>query len=376
MVIKKKPKTEYDELKKSLPKKLVTVGGKTKSRTLFETEDQKFLGRLIFTMTSYSSILASLVLVSRKSKTKGRVSTFLFLCVLAGIFKKQIALCAHEVGHLSAIRGSRSNRFLSLFLGPVKLGVSNSWWVKKHNDHHFAPNRFGVDTDIEFPIIAFDIRQAKEKRRIFQPILRNQHILFVPLLMFQALNTQLGTIFYLRQKPKDYQLQAAGVALHWLFIAFLIRRMGSVYGLIFLIVMSAVQGLCNGSVFAPNHKGMPLIEKDAPSDRLKDQVETSRNVEAKSRIGKKFLDFWCDGLQHQIEHHLFPTMPMDNLEKVAPLVRAFCESRGISYSSVSILESFKLVYGMLRDVAYESRALHEQEKLVTKEIKYLGKEAY
>jgi linoleoyl-CoA desaturase len=43
----------------------------------------------------------------------------------------------------------------------------------------------------------------------------------------------------------------------------------------------------------------------------------------------------CGGLDRQIEHHLFPTLPPQRLREVAPEVRAICERHGIEYKTDS-----------------------------------------
>ena len=46
------------------------------------------------------------------------------------------------------------------------------------------------------------------------------------------------------------------------------------------------------------------------------------------------------GLNYQIEHHLFPTMPRPNLRSAQPLVRAFCQEHGLPYTEASLLGSY------------------------------------
>jgi linoleoyl-CoA desaturase len=41
----------------------------------------------------------------------------------------------------------------------------------------------------------------------------------------------------------------------------------------------------------------------------------------------------CGGLERQIEHHLFPTLPPRRLREIAPEVRALCEKYGIRYKT-------------------------------------------
>ena len=37
------------------------------------------------------------------------------------------------------------------------------------------------------------------------------------------------------------------------------------------------------------------------------------------------------GLNRQVEHHLFPTLPRHNLAKAQELIRAFCSKHGMYY---------------------------------------------
>ena len=78
--------------------------------------------------------------------------------------------------------------------------------------------------------------------------------------------------------------------------------------LAFIVVQQSVFSIYLGCSFAPNHKGMPTIDADAKMTFAQRQVITARNV-----VGGRFTNFMLGGLNYQIEHHLFPTMPRPNL---------------------------------------------------------------
>jgi fatty acid desaturase len=46
------------------------------------------------------------------------------------------------------------------------------------------------------------------------------------------------------------------------------------------------------------------------------------------------------GLNYQIEHHLFPSMPRNNLRRARPIVRMYCQSQGIPYCETSLVQSW------------------------------------
>jgi linoleoyl-CoA desaturase len=60
------------------------------------------------------------------------------------------------------------------------------------------------------------------------------------------------------------------------------------------------------------------------------QVEATNNFEV-----SRPLSILCGGLDHQIEHHLFPRLPPERLRQIAPAVRAACARYGVRYRSAS-----------------------------------------
>jgi linoleoyl-CoA desaturase len=60
------------------------------------------------------------------------------------------------------------------------------------------------------------------------------------------------------------------------------------------------------------------------------QVEATNNFEVPFP-----LNVLCGGLERQIEHHLFPTLPPPRLRQIAPEVREICARHGVTYRSDS-----------------------------------------
>lgn len=94
--------------------------------------------------------------------------------------------------------------------------------------------------------------------------------------------------------------------------------------------------------FAPNHYGMEVIPEQEEYKRVF-QITSSRNLYP-SWIGT----FLFGGLDYQIEHHLYPTMPRKNYKKVGPMVKAFCKKNNIQYVETSLLGSMKDIYSVLK----------------------------
>jgi len=52
------------------------------------------------------------------------------------------------------------------------------------------------------------------------------------------------------------------------------------------------------------------------------------------------MDWFAGGLNYQIEHHLFPTLPRHNLFKVSHLVKEFCEKNKLPYQSCGFFSRY------------------------------------
>src|SRR3712207_2342942 len=90
---------------------------------------------------------------------------------------------------------------------------------------------------------------------------------------------------------------------------------------------------------------MPTLTEADQLDFLRRQVLTSRNV-----AGSRLVDFALGGLNYQVEHHLFPSMPRPNLRRAQRLVADFCAERGVRYAETGLFDSYRQVLRHLHDV--------------------------
>jgi fatty acid desaturase len=91
-------------------------------------------------------------------------------------------------------------------------------------------------------------------------------------------------------------------------------------------------------VIAPNHAGDDLYRFDTRStDRAEfcvRQVVGSVNF----RCGGDVNDFLHGWLNYQIEHHVWPDLPMLRYQQVQPKVKAICEKHGVPYVQEGVLK--------------------------------------
>jgi fatty acid desaturase len=250
----------------------------------------------------------------------------------------QTGFIGHDIGHRQVTRNRRVQDVLGLVHGNLLMGFSYGWWVGHHNKHHSNPNHLEKDSDITRRKSIFIPEQGHDRKgRAKQFIVRHQHVLFYPLLVTEGIGLRTESIKALRRRlPRLNALEAALIAVH------LAAYFGVVFWLlpvpqaiVFIVTMNLLFGLYIGSVFAPNHKGMPIQMPGEEWDWLTRQVVTSRNIRS-----SRLTDFLYGGLNYQIEHHLFPAMPRTSLRAARPITMEFCREIGLRYHEVGVLRSY------------------------------------
>jgi fatty acid desaturase len=282
----------------------------------------------------------------------------LLIAGLLGVLFTQIAFLGHDGAHQQIVRARRGNDLLSIFAGNLLVGLSFGWWVDKHNRHHANPNREGHDPDIGDGVLAFTTNQVAQRHRgIRRFVARHQAVLFFPLLMLEGLNLHVASLRFLLSgsvgRAQRYRrIELLLFSVHCVaYVAALALVLDPVKAVAFFAVHQAVFGLYMGCSFAPNHKGMPTMSATEKIDYLRRQVLTSRNVR-----GGWFTDWLLGGLNYQIEHHLFPSLPRANLRRAQAIVRTHCGERSITYTETSLVGSYAIVLRHLHALGAPLRA--------------------
>ncbi|MGI9084364.1 MAG: fatty acid desaturase family protein [Aeromicrobium sp.] len=282
----------------------------------------------------------------------------LLLAAALGLVVTQFGFLGHDGAHHQMFDSAVWNEWTARLLAGVFAGLSYAWWKDKHNLHHVAPNQEGRDPDVAPGAIAFT-RDIADRRSagLTGWFVRHQGWLFFPLLTLEGINLHVASVRNLMQpgamahRRVEAAMVVGRLALYCLALL-LVLPLGKAAA--FFCVQMAVFGLCLGGSFAPNHKGMPIVPPTMKIDFFRRQVLMSRNVR-----GGPFVDFAMGGLNYQIEHHLFPSMPRPNLKRVQPIVREYCAEHDVSYAEVGILTSYGIVVDYLNNVGLRARGPFE-----------------
>lgn len=270
-----------------------------------------------------------------------------------GVMFTQLGFLGHDAGHLQVFRSRQANRALGFVVGDLLIGMSFGWWVGKHNAHHAHPNESGRDPDIgDGSSVRSSNEEFGERRRgLSWFVARWQAELFFPLMLLRSIGLHVSGIQRLvRNRDRAAATEASLIAIHAaLYIAALVFVLSPLKALAFIAVQQGIFSLYLGCSFAPNHKGMPIVDRDEERGFAERQIITARNI-----AGGYATNFLLGGLNYQIEHHLFPTMPRPNLARAQSIVRAFCVESGYGYCEDSLFGSYRQALIHMRAVTREA----------------------
>ncbi len=272
----------------------------------------------------------------------------LLLAAGFGLLFTQTAFLAHDGAHRQVFTSGPANAAFARLVANAVVGLSYGWWQHKHTRHHGNPNTAGKDDDIRPGALVFTPDDAANRSGLRRRLMRRQGWFFFPLLLLAGLDLHRNAILTVLtdRRMERRGLEGALIAVRLVgFAALVVLAAGPVIGVAFMGVQLAVFGFSMGSSFAPNHKGMVLIGAHERVDHLRRQVLTSRNIS-----GPLLIRVGMGGLNYQIEHHLFPSMPSVNLRRARPIVRAYCSELGVPYTETSLLRSWAIVVQYLNRV--------------------------
>ncbi|MBB6352199.1 fatty acid desaturase [Nonomuraea muscovyensis] len=261
------------------------------------------------------------------------------VAVVLAVAFGQVALLSHDLAHGQVFRSRRAGALAGRLAGNLGIGLGYGWWQDKHTRHHANPNHEDHDPDVAPDVLVWSIKQAEASTGLVRFLGRWQAFLFFPLLTLEGVNLHVSSVrSLLRGDSPVRQRGLEGLLLFTHFAAYVgavlaVLPLGK--ALVFMVVHQACFGVYLGCSFAPNHKGMPVLTAEDELDFLRKQVLTSRNVS-----GGRLLTAALGGLNYQIEHHLFPSMPTPNLRRARPLVREHCASLGVPYVECGLLASW------------------------------------
>ncbi|CAM6099424.1 unnamed protein product [Calypogeia fissa] len=284
---------------------------------------------------------------------------------LLGLVWIQTGFMGHDIAHSGMFKTS-VDKYLKLFIGNCSTGIGMEWWRGNHNAHHYSCNCVDYDPDIQYmPLFAISSKffaslysHFYDRKMEFDSAARllvsYQHWTFYIIMAVARVNLYAQTFivaFTKKMRASTRALELATLGFYWLWFSLLLSCLPNAFHrLAFVLTAFAVTGIQHVQ-FVLNHFSSPVYEGRPESKTwFESQVTGSLNISS-----SPWTDWFHGGLNFQIDHHLFPTLPRHNLRKIAPFVRRLCLKYGMPYESVSWWEANLRVLRTLRTAALEAR---------------------
>lgn len=265
------------------------------------------------------------------------------------------------IGH-DYIHGVDKFSFAMRNFGSLTAGLSATWWSDKHNKHHAVTNEVGVDEDLATEPLLYVYSPAPEKDSILR---KYQHIYFLlPLSMlfaiwrFDSLKLVLKDLKSGWKRKSQYELLsiAAHYSLAFKFIPAPI-----------FFISTFVSGLITAIIVTVTHQSETFFDEHNP-DFVDAQFRSTRDVEC-SNI---FSDWLWGGMQYQLEHHLFPSMPRSKYPALSKVLKKFAADNNLEYRVSKELDIVKMNWETYRRIS-STPSVPDRKYFSGKEVNWGGR---
>ncbi len=272
----------------------------------------------------------------------GSYSSWIHLLEIAfalACFTIQLEFIGHAGGHRQLSSKPKVNDRVGLLFTPL-VAISQSMWRHEHNKHHGAPNDPAIDLAPRLPLFSFSVEQFLARHPAIQWITRFQAFYFPFLAAVETWGLHITSLIYIYRNRRDRLARLEGLAILAYVVIYatvlIVSPLAWWEEIAFFVVHKWMLGLYMGMVFAPNHKGMEIIERSADVSFLMRQLLTTRNA----GFGGLIVTIIFGGLDLQIEHHLFQHIPYHRLGEVRKIVKRYAREYNLPYHEVPVLISF------------------------------------
>ena len=247
-----------------------------------------------------------------------------------GIGMQQAGWLAHDYVH-----GRGSWCTMMRCFGALTNGFSAEWWSHKHNMHHSFTNIDGKDGDIKLEPLYY-LSPPETSGRPDSWLRKFQHIYGYPLYAFTYFLWRRHSLASAWARKDKAELALLGVHYAWLF--------GTLpFGV--AIGSMLVGGFLVGSLVTATHQSEEIMYEDGSFVDI--QFRSTREADVKNPLERWF---W-GGMDTQLIHHLFPTMPRYKLHKLRPIVQEWASKHGYDFRISDSWDILKKNYRHLEGIA-------------------------
>jgi fatty acid desaturase len=217
-------------------------------------------------------------------------------------------------------------------------------WKHAHNEeHHTYTNVIGRDGDLGYGIMRVDEEQPWRPFHLGQPLWN-----LVNAFMFQygiaAYDLKLGKNLKSKERRSNPQFRARvkatlrkvrTQATRDYVVHPLLSGPSAIPTLAANVTANVVRNLWTHSVIMCGHfpEGVETFAYDSIEGETRGQWYLRQMIGSANVSGTRFMHLMTGNLSFQIEHHLFPDLPSNRYQEIAPQVRDVFEKYGLTYTS-------------------------------------------
>lgn len=221
-------------------------------------------------------------------------------------------------------------------------GLSPTWWSDKHNKHHALTNEQGVDEDIATDPFLYTWAPDPSQD---SPLRKIQHYIFwIPFSFLFALwrvDSLKAVIEAIEQKRPNAKSELYSLLTHYAVLF-------TVFPVSIWLPSVFFSGFMSALIVTPTHQSEEMFTDYQP-DWVTAQFLSTRNAITTN----PFSEWIWGGMQYQLEHHLFPSMPRNKYPQLKPILQEFCDKHNVpgGYRESDEFDILRMNWELYRSVA-------------------------
>ena len=241
-------------------------------------------------------------------------------------------------------------------------------WKKSHNfEHHTYTNVLGKDRDLGYSIMRISAEQPWHPLHLLQPLYNQGLALFfewgVALYDLEADMVKDGT-----KSKEDFRhdlkrfVRKAGRQLVKDFVMYPALSLPGgprnvVASMAASFVANAVRNVWAHAVIFCGHfpEGVATFPEEQLDGETRGQWYVRQMMGSANLSGSPLLHVMTGNLSHQIEHHIFPDVPSNRYQEIAPRVREICQRYGLRYTTGPLRKQYATVLRKINRYALPRR---------------------
>ena len=242
----------------------------------------------------------------------------------------QAGWLGHDMTH------ARNSDYCDTALGAVSgfiNGFNRDWWSAKHNTHHVLTNHIGEDPDIDLmpALYLMPPNSAADNH-----LRKYQHLYAWPLYSLLFISWRQQSLWR-AVIDKDYSMLVTKLipGYIWLLCMPWLVSIGAIL----------LSGFLVGIVVTQTHESEEYVPAGAgPGSYVLEQFQSTRDIDCPDPVS----EYLFGGMQYQLTHHLFPTLPRYKNAKLQKVVMEWAKENNLVYKHTGLRECYTDHYNMLK----------------------------